>query len=409
MPVPNKKFELRTMSLSDIRPHPHNWRLHPDAQKELYRRSYEALGSLDAIVLNETTGHILDGHLRYEEALKRGDKKIQVLVGHWTEAEEAAALLIKDTIAGMAEPDKGEIVILEQQIKIDLPDMDALVRELETVKIDMSSILDDGVEVVEDDVPEPPKEPVTKVGDLYILDGKHRVLCGDSTKKEDMERLMGGKKADMVYTDPPYAVFGSCTGIQADIVDDRMIRPFFEATLITIRDNTKANAHLYIHCDWRSYSSWWEVNRAVRLSPKNMIVWHKPNARMGSMYSNSHELLLFWTNKPIKQFMTKDQEAQRTVLGETNVWTYTINTTAVREHFAEKPIAVGVRAIGNSTDKGEIVLDTFLGSGTTLMASQQLGRICYGMDVEPRFVDVAIARYKKQYPDAKVEVEHGKG
>ena len=136
----------------------------------------------------------------------------------------------------------------------------------------------------DDEIPEV-EEAITKLGDLWLL-GEHKVLCGDATKKEDVEQLMDGQKADMVFTDSPYAIFGSSTGVASDISDDNMVRPFFRDILIASSKILKDFGHVYCCCDWRSWASWWEMAKRTDLDPKNMIVWDKGGGQ-GAMYTLS--------------------------------------------------------------------------------------------------------------------------
>jgi len=225
----------------------------------------------------------------------------------------------------------------------------------------------------------------------------HRLLCGDSTKAEDVERLMDGVRADAIFTDPPYAIFGSSTGIAADITDDKMVRPFFRDILRTCAVTLKQFGHLYVCCDWRSWASWWEVAKGTGFAPKNMIVWDKAGG-LGTMYTNCHELMFFASLKPMREQMTQKISGERTVNGS-NIWR--INRAGQeegggtkRKHNAQKPVELMQTAMKASTDQGEIVADFFLGSGSTLIAADHLGRKCYGMEIDPGYCDVIIDRWE---------------
>jgi len=378
------------MDPHELIPNPKNWRTHPKLQEKALEGALEDIGWIQDVIVNERTGKLLDGHLRVELAKKRGEHKIPVVMVDLSEEEEELALITLDPITAMAEADKDMLNDLIERCKTDNQKVKDLLQNIaEKEKLPI------GKKVAEEDDYEPPAEIETDIvrGDIYQL-GRHRVMCGDSTCREDVERLMNGKKADMVFTDPPYAAFGSSTGLAENIVDDKMIRPFFKEILSSIRKNTKPFRHIYLCCDWRSYSTFWEINRDVGLAPKNLIVWHKPNARLGSMYSNSHEFLFFLSNK-YKERMTQSVGKERTVYGETNVWVYSIDTNKKRLHNAEKPIVLLERSINNSSDENELILDPFLGSGTTLIACEQLDRICYGMEISPQYCEVICQRWEK--------------
>jgi len=395
----NRIIGAGTEDPEKLTPHPKNWRRHPKPQAQALEGALEEIGWLQDIIINQSTGRVLDGHLRIELAIKNGERSVPVKYVDLSEEEEEKALITLDPITAMAETDKDLLNSLIENCQTDNQKVKDLLQDIaEREKLPI------GKKQAKEDDYEPPPEIETDIqrGDIYQL-GRHRVMCGDATSREDVEQLMNGKKADMVFTDPPYAAFGSSTGLSKNIVDDKMIHPFFRAILSQLREITKPFGHIYICCDWRSYSSIWEINRDIGLSPKNLIVWHKPNARLGFMYSCSHEFIAFFSNA-FKSRMTKLDGKERIVLGETNVWEYVINTTKKRENNAEKPIQLSTRAINNSSDDGELILDLFLGSGTTLIACEQLDRICYGMEIDPKYCEVICRRWEKFTGKARVKI-----
>lgn len=235
--------------------------------------------------------------------------------------------------------------------------------------------------------------PDSKLGQLYQL-GRHRVICADTTDIQSINKLLDGKKVDMVFTDPPYNIMGSSQGF-TQMDDDNMVRPFFRAMAQMIVQSVKEDGHVYICCNWRSFVGLSLECKASGLVPKNVIIWHKPNARLGSMYSNSHEFIFFLSNEKRDKRLTEKRDHVRTVYSETNVWVYQTDTNTIREHYAEKPIVLPERAIKNSTDKDESVMDLFLGTGTTLIAAEKMGRTCYGVEIDARYVDITIKRWEK--------------
>ena len=228
------------------------------------------------------------------------------------------------------------------------------------------------------------------------LKSRHRLLCGDSTKAEDVEQLMDGVLADAVFTDPPYAIYGSSSGIAADIADDKMVRPLFRSVVKTAAKVLKAFGHVYICCDWRSYASWWEVAKGSGLSVKNMIVWDKASG-LGGMFANCHELIFFASHRPLRSGMTQKIRGERMVMGS-NIWRINrvSNTGEVKkEHNAQKPLQLVMNALNASTDPGELVVDFFAGSGTTLIACENAHRRCYSMEIDPAYCDVIVRRYEQ--------------
>jgi DNA modification methylase len=247
--------------------------------------------------------------------------------------------------------------------------------------------------------------PITKLGDIWQL-GQHRIICADCSDDESIAKLMQGKKPDMVFTDPPYAIMGSSTGF-ARMEDDNMIRPFFRSMFFLIKKMLKKDGHAYICCNWRSFVPMWQENKGL-LSAKNLIVWYKRNARLGGMYSNSHEFIFFLANDYKDEHLTVSKGKVRTVYGETNVWDLPTNTNSIRELFAVKPVLLMVRAIRNSSDEGNIILDPFIGSGSTLIACEQTNRVCYGVEIDPHYCDVIIKRWE-QYTGNKASLASHKG
>lgn len=245
-----------------------------------------------------------------------------------------------------------------------------------------------------DDLPDAPARPVTRPGDVITL-GDHRLMCGDSTKDADLRKLLGGKRVDAIFTDPPYAIYGSSTGLSSEVADDKMVRSFFRDILVAAHTAVKPFGHVYVCCDWRSWSSWWEVAKGTGLNPKNMIVWDKGGAGLGNNYANTHELLLFAASIPPRQRMTQENAGQRAVL-DSNLWRIPrVPAGEDRVHNAQKPVELVERAVGNSTDDGARVLDLFGGSGTTLIACERLGRAGLAMEIDPKWCDVAVARWEK--------------
>jgi DNA modification methylase len=245
-----------------------------------------------------------------------------------------------------------------------------------------------------DDVPEVPEEPITKPGDLWIL-GNHRLLCGDSTDVLAVERLMDGKKADMVFTDPPYALFGNSTGV-AGITDDKMIMPFFRNIFSMCRTHVKAFGHVYTCCDWHSCNA---INRAaaeVTLPAKNLIVWDKGDAGIGGMFMNCHELIWFFTNTPENRNTMKaaGKVGERPVNGVANIWRIKKVPPKQREHNAAKPIELINIGIYASSNNGELILDLFGGSGSTLIACEETARKCSMMEMDPIYCDVIVKRWE---------------
>lgn len=225
-------------------------------------------------------------------------------------------------------------------------------------------------------------EPKTKLGDLYQL-GVHRLLCGDSTKREDVEKLMGGEKADMVFTDPPYAIGASSTGIKSSFADLEMLVPFFGKWWNKAKLVLKNSGHWYVCCDWRTYS----VIRKVFEPLTNLIIWWFKWMKTGQQYRFSYEMIMFGELEPRRKLQVPRNEP--------DVWEIERRDNEIKKHQTQKPLFVMQRAIKNSSKQNDIVLDLFCGSGSTLIACEQLNRRCFMQELDPKYCDVIINRWEK--------------
>lgn len=391
-----KEWRNRIIATGDEAPdqllaNPKNFRRHPKHQQEALRGVLNEVGWVQDVIVNRTTGRLVDGHLRVELALRDGATTVPVKYVELSDAEESLILATFDPISALATADKEQL--------------DALLREVSTGEAGVQQMLADLAEregivglggateglTDADEVPEPPVEPTSRLGDLWVL-GEHRVLCGDSTIDSDVASLMNKEQAAMMFTDPPYAIFGSSTGVGGDVADDKMIRPFFRDVLTASRKHTKKNAHLYICCDWRSWYAWWEVAKPAKLQIKNCIVWDKGSPGMGSMFMSQHELILFATNS-WQDHMEREGTKHRLVR-DSNVWQEGRPSIIDKTHNAQKPVALIKRALEASSDAGDLVLDLFGGSGSTLIACEELNRRASLMEIDPKYVDVIVQRWE---------------
>ena len=239
-------------------------------------------------------------------------------------------------------------------------------------------------EVIEDDYDaEPPVEPKTKYGDIYQL-GSHRLMCGDSTKENDVEKLMNGEKADMVFCDAPYGYeYKSNHQDKYKMLqnDDRIL-DFISAIWDTMQDNCP----VYEFCGWQSLKQWLEYFENTNLDLKNIIIWKKNNWSMGDLkgaYAGQYEVILYLNKGRVELSGARD----------TDIWEF--NREPPKMHPTMKPIDLIAYALNKSSKKGEIVLDCFGGSGSTLIACEQLNRKCYMMELDPIYCDVIINRWEK--------------
>ena len=236
----------------------------------------------------------------------------------------------------------------------------------------------------DDVIPEVPKKPISKLGELYQL-GEHRLLCGDSTKKEDVERLMDGKKADMVFTDPPY---GQSFDIKGDTKSE--YRGIFDGAIGAITIFAKDN--YYICCNYACIGYFAYRVEELGLQIYDKVVWYKNLFGQGTLYHRQHEDIIFCGNGNYLKDKRND---------DVDVWqinsmrNFAGNKTAKEDvgHPTQKPSELSARAIKNSSKQDDIVLDLFGGSGSTLIACEQTNRTCYMMEIDPKYCDVIRKRY----------------
>lgn len=288
-------------------------------------------------------------------------------------------------------------------------------------------------EIPAPEAPPLPRTADSKPGEVYQL-GPHRLLCGDCTDLDQVARLMNGKRAATVITDPPFAIYGSSTGLEASIADDKVVRPFFALVLKSAVVAVRPFGSVYVCCDWRSWASWWDSAKPVKLAPANLLVWDKGGGGLGSNYANGYELIGYFLAKPERTKMFKATTGVRPVLrsnllrveaegdagpervalmeyvdGAGNpvevlegttpppevrlLLKYGRVTGAARVHNAAKPIPLLVELIEASTKPGEVVVDFFGGSGTTLLASARLERVAYLTEIDPAWCDVIRHRW----------------
>jgi DNA modification methylase len=403
MNIRNRVRELRMVRAADLAPNPKNWRTHPKAQADALRGILAEVGYADALLARELPDGslmLVDGHLRAETT---PDQEVPVLVLDINEAEADKLLLSLDPLAALAETNAVAL--------------DALLREVDTgseglqqMYADMAEAAelyqDDAKEIVEDEVPEPPVDPITKPGDLWLL-GDHRLLCGDSTNAEDVTRLMDGAKADLCFTSPPYGA-GNVAKLRDHYVkgaakresfydqheDDPeswpslmagwydAFRPVSECVVCNVQmlaDNKRALVA-------------WLAERADDLC--DVIVWDKINAApqmQANVLSNAFEFcFVFGGNAsraiPFANFHgTLSNVLRLDPRGKND---------QADKHRAVFPVELPAWFIQSLCKEARSVVDPFCGTGTTLIAAEQLGRKCYGMEISPAYCDVIVKRWE---------------
>ena len=375
-------------------PYARNARTHSDEQIDQLVASMREWGWTNPVLVDEAGG-IIAGHGRVMAARKLGLTEVPVIVADgWSEAQKRAYVIADNKLAENAGWDE-ELLSLElselQELGFDLDITGFSDDELEALLAGEETTTEGNTD--EDAAPEVPEAPVSKPGDVWLLGG-HRVMCGDSTSTESVDLLMQGSKADMVFTDPPYALFGNSTGI-GGVADDKMIRPFFRSILTECKTRVKRYGHVYVCCDWHSAFVIESISREVDLTAKNLIVWDKGSGGVGNMYQHCYELVWFFGNTPKQTTTTKTGgSCERIIQGVPNIWRFPRVNPSERQHNAAKPVDMICVPIEASSDKGEIVLDLFGGSGSTLIACEKSDRLARLMEMEPKYCDVIVKRWQ---------------
>ncbi len=355
-----------------------------DPEYEKLRRSIEEFGYVEPVIWNRRTGNIVGGHQRYKVLMALGYKEIDCVVLDIDEQKEKALNVALNKITG----------------EFDIPMLTDLLRDLNEDGFDVSLTGFDAAEldalfrddvlggIKEDAFDEPPPEnPISRPGDLWLL-GPHRLVCADSTKAETFTPLMDGKKADLVVTDPPYNVAyeGSAGTIQNDNMESAKFHAFLLAAYRRMYENLVDGGSIYVfHADRETVNFRTAFTEAGFFCHQTCI-WVKNSPVLGRCdYQYNHEpILVGW--KPTAGHKWYADRKQRTT------WSFD-RPSKSKHHPTMKPVALVAYPIINSSLTNSIVLDPFGGSGSTLIACEQTGRICHTAELDEKFCDVIVKRY----------------
>lgn len=406
--------QLVEREIASLRPYSRNSRTHSEKQLKQIADSIERFGFTNPVLVSDD-GEIVAGHGRVEAARLLGRKSVPTLaLSHLSEAERRAYVLADNKLALNAGWDR-EVLAIELQALVDL-EFDVELTGFSLAEIDL--VLDEageadpgGTDAGEDVVPEVTGRSVSRSGDLWLL-GRHRLLCGDTRNAADMDRLMGGTRADLVFTDPPYnvAIDGNVCGLgsvrhrefafASGEMSSGQFTTFLTDTLGNIGRVMRDGAIAFVCMDWRHMGELLAAGEEAFTELKNLVVWNKTNGGMGAFYRSKHELV----------FVFKQGTAEHTNsfgLGETgryrtNVWDYagisSIGSSRSEElamHPTVKPVALIADAIRDCSRRGEIVLDGFGGSGSTLIAAEKTGRSARLIEYDPTYCDTIVRRWEK--------------
>jgi DNA modification methylase len=403
-------------------------RVHPPRQIKQIARSISTFGFLLPIVVDEAH-RVLVGIGRLLAARDLGYAEVPTIqVSHLSDAQKKAFAIADNQLATIS---KWDDPILAKQLKeLSIINLDF---DIEVIGFDMGEI-DLRIESIDLDVADPadslPELPagdaLTQIGDIWTL-GRHRILCGSALDPAVYANLMQGKKGDLIFTDPPYNVRidGHATGLGANrhrefaMASGEMTSAEFQDFLFSIcslliRHSADGSIH-YLCMDWRHAGELLAAGRAVYTEHKNTCVWVKSNAGMGSLYRSQHEFVFVFKNGQATH--RNNVQLGRFGRHRSNVWNYpganslgrgTEEGNLLALHPTVKPIKLVADAILDCSARGDLVLDPFLGSGSTLMAAERVGRSCYGIEIDPVYVDTVIRRWQAQTGDDAIHDATGR-
>jgi DNA modification methylase len=402
--------------IATLKPNPRNPRIHSTAQVEAIAKSIDTFG-FTAPILVDGNDTIIAGHARYLAAKRRGLESVPVIrLEHLTPAQAQAYMLADNKLNERSEWDEKLLAVHLKEltelavdfeietIGFEIPEIDMLIQSL-------GEHPNAGVPDAADKLPAIEERPISRPGDLWML-GEHRLFCGDSRAPASYAILMAGSRAAAVIADPPYNVpiDGHVSGLGKTkhheflMASGEMSSSEFKKFLVEVlkhcaKQSCDGSVH-FVFMDWRHQAEMLAAGRTVFAELINLCVWNKTTAGMGSFYRSQHELVFVF--KKGRGSHRNNVQLGRYGRNRTNVWTYpSVNSAATMGnkrlktlHPTVKPVALVADAILDTTAPNDIVLDPFMGSGTTIMAAALTRRRGYGIEIDPLYVDRAIRRWQ---------------
>jgi DNA modification methylase len=413
-----RDLKVEQLPVDELRLDPRNPRHHTDLQIGQIARSIQNFG-FNVPVLIDGNKHVLAGHGRVLAARKMGWRVVPVIrLTHLTPAQARAF--------GIADNRLAENSTWDDRL------LGEIFRDLATVDLDFSlevtgfsigeiDLRIEGLSASTGSEPDPADElpeilepsPVSQLGDLWLL-GKHKVLCGDALEADSYRALMQRKLAQVVFTDPPYNVpiDGHASGngsihhrefaVASGEMTPGQFTHFLATVLHLLARHSDSGSLQFICIDWRHQLELLTAGNQVYTELKNLCVWVKDNAGMGSLYRSQHELIYVF--KHGKRRHRNNVQLGQYGRNRTNIWQYPGVSTLSKQgeegnllalHPTVKPVALVADALLDCSARGDIVLDSFLGSETTLLAAERVGRVCRGVELDPIYVDTAIRRWQR--------------
>jgi len=404
---------IQQLAIGQIQLNPNNPRIHKPRQINALAKSITTFG-FNIPIATDNNDMIIAGHARLEAAKKLGMTEVPVIrLDHLTPEQARAFMIADNRLSELSTWDEHSLAVHLKELSVLNLDFDLESTGFTIGEIDLRI---EGLDMVDDEDDEeyliPPTGPaICHPEQLWQLE-KHRMLCGNAQEAKSFERLMDGRLAGMVISDPPYNVridghvggkgkikhreFAMAAGEMSEAEFTRFLQTTF-GHLVTF--SAKGSVHT-LFMDWRHLSEILAAGKACYTNMLNLCIWVKNQAGMGSLYRSQHELALIYRNGNT----THQNNVQLGRFGRhrSNVWQYPgIQSMRHGEegdllamHPTVKPVKMIADAILDCSKRGDIILDPFLGSGTALMAAERTGRVCYGMELDPLYVDTAIRRWQ---------------
>lgn len=393
-------MEIKELPLKELKPAAYNPRKKlkkGDKEYEKIKKSLLKFGYVDPIIVNEDLT-VIGGHQRLTVLKDLDYETAKCVIVDLPKEDEKALNIALNKITGQWD----EALLADLLLDLQESDFNLDLTGFEPPEIDdiLSNVHDKELSEDEFDVEEELKKPtVSRHGDIWQL-GKHRVICGDSTKAETYKQLLDDRKANLVVTDPPYNVDVEETAgkILNDNMSDGDFYQFLRSMFTQVENHMETDASIYVfHADTEGLN-FRKAFKDAGFYLSGCCIWKKNSLVLGrSPYQWQHEPCLYGWKKKGKHQWFSDRK-------QTTIWEYD-RPKSSKDHPTMKPIQLMAYPIQNSSMRGTIVLDPFLGSGSTLIAADQTGRVCYGIELDEKFVDVIVKRYIEVTGDTEVTVQ----
>lgn len=402
-------IQFDTVPLATLRGYERNARNHSRKQIKAIAASIREFGFTNPILIDET-GEIIAGHGRFEAASSLGMASVPVIRILGLEAVQKRALRLADN--KLALDSAWDVELLSSELAdLTLTDFDITLTGFETIEIDRLTTPSLDPAAADDVLPDPPAVPVSRTGDLWAL-GDHVLAVGDAGDGAIYTQLLGSQLADMVITDPPYNVpiAGHVTGsgkhgefrMASGEMSKTEFSAFLTATLSLARDASRSGSLHYVFADWRMIGLLTATGEELFSTLMNIAVWAKPNGGMGSFYRSQHEMVAIFKQGDASH--VNNIQLGRMGRYRSNVWQYPgasgfskTRRQDLADHPTVKPVTLVADAIRDATGPGDLILDPFGGSGTTLIAAELTKRRAALVEIEPKFADVTLRRFEEQF------------